>query len=179
MDSKTNDFEFKICLLGDSGVGKSSIVQRFVHNTFTSCNENTIGASFVTKTLFIQNEKYKLNIWDTAGQERYKALTPMYYRGANICIIVYDVTLRKSFESVKTWIQELKNYLFEKCLICVVGNKLDLVDRRAISLNEAKECADSVDAYFMETSAKDSHNINELFLNSKKIFKVSSDDVQH
>ncbi|UXI15759.1 hypothetical protein NH340_JMT01702 [Sarcoptes scabiei] len=92
-------------------------------------------ASFVTKTLFIQNEKYKLNIWDTAGQERYKALTPMYYRGANICIIVYDVTLRKSFESVKTWIQELKNYLFEKCLICVVGNKLDLVDRRAISLN--------------------------------------------
>ncbi|XP_017483591.1 PREDICTED: ras-related protein Rab-22A-like [Rhagoletis zephyria] len=111
--------EFKICLLGETCVGKSSIVQRFVHNTFNSGNE-TIGASFMTKTLYLGGSSLKLNIWDTAGQERYKALTPMYYRGANICIVVYDVTCSNSFKAVQNWIKELRTYLSEQYLIAIV-----------------------------------------------------------
>ncbi|XP_075681269.1 ras-related protein Rab-22A-like isoform X2 [Dermatophagoides pteronyssinus] len=162
--NKVCNLECKICLLGDTGVGKSSIVQRFVHNTYNPCMENTIGASFMTKTMYIKSTCYKLNIWDTAGQERYKALAPMYYRGANICIVVYDVTSRSSFDSVQSWIRELRTYLLEKCLICIVGNKSDLADRRVV-MHYAKQYADSVDAFFIETSAKNCYNITELFIN--------------
>ncbi|XP_046913320.2 ras-related protein Rab-22A [Dermatophagoides farinae] len=163
---KLCNLEYKICLLGDTGVGKSSIVQRFVHNTYNACMENTIGASFMTKTIYIKSTCYKLNIWDTAGQERYKALAPMYYRGANICIVVFDVTSKSSFDSVQSWIRELRTYLLEKCLICIVGNKSDLADRRAVMYHEAKEYADSVNAFFIETSAKSCSNVTELFINS-------------
>lgn len=93
--------EVKVCILGDSGVGKSSLVQRFVHNTFSIANESTIGASFMTKTLIVNQKTVKLNIWDTAGQEKYRALAPMYYRGAAACVIVYDVTSAASFRSVQ------------------------------------------------------------------------------
>ncbi|KAI2808623.1 Ras- protein Rab-22A [Blomia tropicalis] len=156
--------EYKICLLGETCVGKSSIVQRFVHNTFNSGNE-TIGASFMTKTLFINGNSLKLMIWDTAGQERYKALMPMYYRGANICIIVYDVTCMKSFQAVQNWIKELRTYLNADCLLAIAGNKMDLSNRKSVQTEEARRYAKSVEAYFIETSAKNSQNITELFVN--------------
>ncbi|KAH9392771.1 Ras- protein Rab-22A [Tyrophagus putrescentiae] len=162
--------EFKICLLGETCVGKSSIVQRFVHNTFNSGNE-TIGASFMTKTLYLGGSSLKLNIWDTAGQERYKALTPMYYRGANICIVVYDVTCPNSFKAVQNWIKELRTYLSEQYLIAIAGNKCDLT--KVVNSDDAKQYADSVGAFFIETSAKNSHNINELFISAINLHRNS------
>ncbi|RWS08387.1 Ras-related protein Rab-22A-like protein, partial [Dinothrombium tinctorium] len=151
----------------DSGVGKSSIAQRFVHNTFTPMNESTIGASFITKTFILNNITYKLNIWDTAGQERYRALAPMYYRGSAACIIVYDITSmveQASFNAVRSWVRELQSHISEHIVIAIAGNKADLKDKREVPFKEAKLFADSIDAIFMETSAQSAYNIKQLFL---------------
>jgi len=125
----------------------------------------------MTKTLFVSGASCKLNIWDTAGQERYKALTPMYYRGANICIVVYDVTEKKSFEAVQNWIKELRTYLNEQYLIAIAGNKCDLTDKKVVQTENARSYAQSVGAYFCETSAKTSTNINELFINAINLYQ--------
>jgi len=155
--------EIKLCLIGDSGVGKSSLVQRFVHDTFNPNLESTIGASFMTKTLIYDNRTFKFQIWDTAGQERYRALAPMYYRGAGAAIIVYDVTQEQSFQSVKSWVRELNNHGTQNIILAIAGNKCDLDDRREVQQREAQSYAESMNAIFMETSAKTAHNIINLF----------------
>ncbi|RWS29466.1 ras-related protein Rab-22A-like protein [Leptotrombidium deliense] len=157
--------EVKICLLGDSGVGKSSIAQRFVHNSFSPSNESTIGASYITKTFILNNVTYKLNIWDTAGQERYRALAPMYYRGSAACIIVYDITSAASFKAVQSWVKELQSHVSEKIVIAIAGNKYDLKEERQVQHKDSKLYADSIDAVFVETSARSGHNVQQLFFN--------------
>lgn len=156
--------EVKICILGDSGVGKSSLVQRFVHNTFTVGNESTIGASFLTKTIVVGEKTIKFNIWDTAGQEKYRALAPMYYRGSQACVIVYDVTSVQSYKSVSVWIRELQSHAPSDVVIALAANKSDLVNRAAVPVKEARALADSIGAVFIETSAKNSMNVNQLFV---------------
>ncbi|XP_076370954.1 ras-related protein Rab-22A-like isoform X1 [Tachypleus tridentatus] len=164
--------EVKLCLLGDSGVGKSSIVQRFVNNTFNPLAESTIGASFMTKNVLEDTHTYKFNIWDTAGQERYRALAPMYYRGAGAAIIVYDVTSAQSFESLKGWVRELQHHGPPGIILAIAGNKCDLEDYREVSYQTAKNYADEIGALFVETSALKAVNINEIFQEiSKKIPK--------
>lgn len=155
--------EVKLCVLGDSGVGKSSIVQRFVHNTFNPSVESTIGASFLTKCMLVDDSTYKFNIWDTAGQERYRSLAPMYYRNAGAAVIVYDVTSHSTFESVKGWIRELQLHGSSNVVMAIAGNKSDLEGRREVTYKEAKEYANSVNAAFVETSALTAVNIYELF----------------
>ncbi|GFS35729.1 ras-related protein Rab-22A [Nephila pilipes] len=158
-----NHQEVKLCVLGDSGVGKSCIVQRFVHNTFNPSVESTIGASFMTKCMLVDDSTYKFHIWDTAGQERYRSLAPMYYRNAGASVIVYDVINYTSFQSVKGWIRELQLHGPSNVIMAIAGNKADLSERREVSYKEAKEYADSVNAAFVETSALTAENINELF----------------
>jgi len=122
-------------------------------------------ASFMTKT-FIHNEMtYKLNIWDTAGQEMYRALAPMYYRQASVCVVVYDVTQMDTFVSVRAWIKELRGHITadNKTLIAIAGNKCDLNDKRVVPTEEAKAFADKMGAEFVETSAKSAQNVNQLF----------------
>ncbi|CAG2172256.1 unnamed protein product [Oppiella nova] len=162
--SSLESFEAKICLLGDSGVGKSSLVTRFVHNTFNAHNESTIGASFMTKT-FVQNDtQFKFNIWDTAGQEMYRALAPMYYRQAAVCIVVYDVTQEESFRSVQSWVRELQTHLSrDKTLIAIVGNKCDLEFARKVATKDGKALAEAMNALFVETSAARDLNVRQLF----------------
>ncbi|XP_015920309.1 ras-related protein Rab-22A isoform X1 [Parasteatoda tepidariorum] len=155
--------EIKLCVLGDSGVGKSSIVQRFVHNTFNPAVESTIGASFMTKCILVDDCTFKFNIWDTAGQERYRSLAPMYYRNAGAAVIVYDVTNRGTFQSVKGWIRELQLHGSSNVIMAIAGNKADLEGRREVTYKEAKEYARSVNAAFVETSALTAVNIHELF----------------
>ena len=104
-------YQYKIVLLGDSSVGKSSIVLRVCKDEYKEFQENTIGAAFLTKTLNIDTDTIKFEIWDTAGQERYHSLTPMYYRGSNAALIVFDITADASFAQAKKWIDELSNYL--------------------------------------------------------------------
>lgn len=157
--------DIKTVLLGDSGVGKSSLVLRFVTDTFRPYSESTIGASFLTKILLVNEKQSKFFIWDTAGQEKYHSLAPMYYRGAQVAIIVYDITNKNSFLTLKRWIKELQLHGPPDILIAIVGNKSDLSGNRKVSYNQAKAYADEINVLFIETSAKNNSNINELFTN--------------
>ncbi|CAG5132753.1 unnamed protein product [Candidula unifasciata] len=155
--------DIKVCLLGESGVGKSSIVMRFVTNTFKSALESTIGASFMTKTIVVDGDTFKFQIWDTAGQEKYRALAPMYYRGSAAAIIVYDVTRESSFHAVKGWVHELQRHGPSKIVLAIAGNKCDLEDLREVQERDAQEYAREIGAIFCETSAMTATNVPELF----------------
>ncbi|MBN3284295.1 RAB31 protein, partial [Polyodon spathula] len=153
----------------DTGVGKSSIVCRFVQDHFDHNICPTIGASFLTKTVPCGNELHKFLIWDTAGQERFHSLAPMYYRGSAAAVIVYDITKLDSFITLKKWVKELKEHGPEDIVVAIAGNKSDLGDIREVPVKEAKEYAESIAAIFVETSARNAVNVEELF---KKISQL-------
>ncbi len=153
---------YKIVLLGNTSVGKSSIISRQINKTFCEFQEPTIGAAFFTTKIDVDNEKIELQVWDTAGQERYKSLAPMYYRGAHLAIIVYDITDYDSFNSAKQWVKELYKTA-PNSLIYLVGNKLDLEQRRKVNYLEVESYAEQNDISLIETSAKDATNIDTLF----------------
>ncbi|KGQ08324.1 GTP-binding protein ypt5 [Beauveria bassiana D1-5] len=181
--------QFKLVLLGESAVGKSSIVLRFVKDQFDSFRESTIGAAFLTQTISLdETTTVKFEIWDTAGQERYKSLAPMYYRNANCAVVVYDITqsvrayfsslghvgitlivsnTQASLDKAKAWVKELQRQANENIIIALAGNKLDLVteqpDKRAIPTAEAEAYAKEAGLLFFETSAKTAENVPDLF----------------
>eukprot|EP00029_Vermamoeba_vermiformis_P000929 TRINITY_DN11099_c0_g1_i1.p1 TRINITY_DN11099_c0_g1~~TRINITY_DN11099_c0_g1_i1.p1 ORF type:complete len:199 (+),score=43.16 TRINITY_DN11099_c0_g1_i1:26-622(+) len=173
MNSKI--FQFKLVLLGESSVGKSSLVLRFVKGQFLEYQESTIGAAFLTQTVCLNDTTVKFEIWDTAGQERYHSLAPMYYRGAQAAIVVYDLTSKDSFERAKTWVKELQRQGSPNIVIALSGNKLDLANKRQVDVAEAQAYADENGLLFYETSAKTSANVNELFVAiAKKLPKTAS-----
>lgn len=163
--------QFKLVLLGESAVGKSSIVHRFVKNTFDDLRESTIGAAFLTQTITIpeSNTTVKFEIWDTAGQERYKSLAPMYYRNAHAALCVYDITSRLSFNKAQDWIKELKKQAPEGIIIALVGNKSDLDDNREVEESEVEEYVqqhnelDGGSIITAECSAKTGDGVLEIF----------------
>lgn len=156
-------FQYKLVLLGDSAVGKSSLVLRFVKKQFFEYQESTIGAAFLTQTIQLNDAIVKFEIWDTAGQERYHSLAPMYYRGAAAAVVVYDITNRQSFLRAKSWIKELQRQGNPNIVIALSGNKLDLADARQVETEEAKSYAEENNIFFVETSAKTNHMVNEMF----------------
>lgn len=160
--------EVKTVLLGETATGKSSLVLRFVTNTFDKYSESTIGASFMSKVLTLDGTPIKYQIWDTAGQEKYHSLAPMYYRGAAAAIIVYDITRSSSFATLKAWVRELQQLGPENIVIAVCGNKADLEDKREVDTSEAKAYADEIGALFFETSAKTNRNVQEVFTEISK-----------
>jgi small GTP-binding protein len=155
--------QFKVVLLGESAVGKSSLVLRFVKREFHEFQESTIGAAFLTQTVQIDDTTVKFEIWDTAGQERYHSLAPMYYRGAQAALIVYDITSKESFLKAQNWVRELQRQASSNIVIALVGNKLDLASNRGVDHSEAKMFADENNLLFMETSAKTAVNVAEVF----------------
>ncbi|KAJ1645105.1 GTP-binding protein of the rab/ypt [Coemansia erecta] len=162
--AKPKTFTFKVVLLGESAVGKSSLVTRFARNQFDQYKESTIGAAFVTKEVPLDsNAIANLHIWDTAGQERYKSLAPMYYRNAAAAIVVYDITQAESFGKAKSWVQELKRQAGSAIVIALAGNKTDLSNRRTVSREEGSSYAESLGLLFFETSAQSGENVEELF----------------
>ena len=156
--------QFKLVLLGESAVGKSSLVLRFVKGQFHEYQESTIGAAFLTQAVQLDDFTVKFEIWDTAGQERYHSLAPMYYRGAQAAIIVYDITTPDSFNRAKTWVKELQRQASPNIVIALAGNKSDLANKRMVSFDEAQAYADDNNLLFMETSAKTAMNVNEVFM---------------
>lgn len=156
--------QFKLVLLGESAVGKSSLVLRFVKGQFHDYQESTIGAAFLTQTVCLDDLTVKFEIWDTAGQERYHSLAPMYYRGAQAAIVVYDITNQDTFSRAKTWVKELQRQASPNIVIALSGNKADLANRRMVEYEEAQQYADENSLLFMETSAKTAMNVNDLFL---------------
>lgn len=153
---------FKVVILGDSCVGKSSIVTRYITDKFYKFQEPTIGASFITSIINKNNKEINLNIWDTAGQERYKSLAPLYYKGASACLIVFDITNNESFNSAKNWVKILRN-INDNYLLFLIGNKLDLNNNRNIEFELANNYSKNNDIKYLEISAKEGININELF----------------
>lgn len=149
-------------------MGKSSLVLQFVANTFNPYAEPTIGASFMTKSLNVDDTTIKFQIWDTAGQERYRGLAPMYYRGAAAAIVVYDITQKNSFATLQRWVKELKSLGPENIVIAIAGNKADMSDAREVPTETGKAYAEEIDGHFLETSAKTNHNVAQLFIDIAK-----------
>ena len=163
---------YKIVLVGDSCVGKSSIVNKFVYNSFQKYQETTIGASFAAKNILIDDQKSRIQIWDTAGQERYKSLVPMYYKNASAALIVYDLTEKKTFDNAMIWFEEITKNT-EKCLIALVGNKYDLENQ--IDKKEIEEYVNKNNILHIEVSAKNGLNIENLF--TKIVKKIKKDNI--
>jgi len=161
--SQEYDYLFKLLLIGDSGVGKSCLLLRFADDTYTESYISTIGVDFKIRTLDLSGKTCKLQIWDTAGQERFRTITSSYYRGAHGIIVVYDVTDKESFNNVKHWMQEIDKYAADGVNKLLIGNKCDLSSKKVVSYDEAKELADSLSVQFMETSAKNAHNVEQAF----------------
>ena len=177
-DLKSNDC--KVVLLGGSGVGKTSIITRFVSSTFSDKQSTTIGGYFINKEIFIEkyNKDIKLNIWDTAGQERYRSLTKFFYKDAKIIILTYDITKAETFEELKNyWYDQLKNISLDKIVIGIAGNKSDLIGDEKVNEEEVREYASKIEATFRLTSALNNNGIEELFkeLNEKYIEKFGID----
>ncbi|XP_053951929.1 ras-related protein Rab-35-like [Anastrepha obliqua] len=157
------DHLFKLLIIGDSGVGKSSLLIRFSDDTFAGTYITTIGVDFKIRTVVIDGLRIKLQIWDTAGQERFRTITSTYYRGTHGVIIVYDVTNGESFANVRRWLDEIQNNcdVVNKVL---VGNKNDDPDRKVVITEDAQRFARQMDIELFETSAKDNTNVEEMFL---------------
>ncbi|EGG20448.1 Rab GTPase [Cavenderia fasciculata] len=159
---------FKVVLLGEGCVGKTSIVLRYIQNTFVDKHVMTQHAGFFQKNINIAGKRVGLTIWDTAGQERFHALGPIYYRGSQGAIVVYDITDADSYTKAKNWIKELKAMLGNDIVLCLIGNKCDLEKSRVITLEESEAYAASVGAKHYGTSAKLNKGVEELFLDLTK-----------
>ena len=172
------DHLFKILMVGDSGVGKSCMLLRFVDQQYNETYISTIGVDFRIKTVNMNGKSVKLQIWDTAGQERFRTITSSYYRGAHGVMIVYDVTSEQSFLHVKQWLQEISRYAGDDVLKILVANKCDQTNRKEVEYNTGKQLADDLSIKFVETSAKSGTNINEVFLNfADELLKNKSNSV--
>ncbi|XP_023549172.1 ras-related protein RABA5b-like [Cucurbita pepo subsp. pepo] len=162
-DQGGEDYLFKIVLIGDSAVGKSNLLSRFARNEFDNNSKATIGVEFQTQVVEIDGKEIKAQIWDTAGQERFRAVTSAYYRGAVGALIVYDISRRSSFDSVKRWLDELGVHCDTATIRMLVGNKCDLENIRDVHVGEGKYLAEEEGLFFMETSALDSTNVKTAF----------------
>ena len=166
------DVLYKILLIGDSGVGKTSVILRFTKNIFQEEFLNSIGVDFKSKDLNIDGKKVKLQIWDTAGQERFRTITASYYRGAHAIAIAFDLTQRISYEHVKRWMNDINKFAKENVLKFLIGNKSDLINERKVYYEEARALASQMNSTYFEVSAKKDENINEFFEAATKIYLI-------
>jgi len=171
------NFEFRILLIGDSGVGKSSLLLRYVDNTFTDSLMSTIGSDYKTKKVTVGKHTASLQIWDTAGQERFRTITSSFYRGADGILVVFDVANQDSFDNIKGWLKDINKYASEDVNRVLVGNKVDS-SPRVVTAADAKAFAEETDMPYMETSAKSNTNVEATFekLAEQIIKKITADD---
>ena len=169
MAEEEYDFIFKVLLLGNSDVGKSSMLLRFVDSVWNDAFTPTIGVDFKVKTLEINNKRVKMQIWDTAGQERFRTVVSTYFRGAHGILLLYDVTNKDSFKNLENWLIEIEKNSNQKVLKILIGNKCDLTEDREITTEEGQTFANRNGMEFMETSAKMNTNVSEAFTTLGKL----------
>ena len=155
--------KYKLVFIGDQSVGKTSIISRFMYDTFDTHYASTIGIDFVSKSVPIDRGTVRLQLWDTAGQERFRSLIPAYIRDSQVAVVVFDITSRASFDSTTTWIADVRAQRGNDVIIVLVGNKTDLVSQREVSAAEIEQRANEQEIMFIETSAKEGFNIKLLF----------------
>ncbi|CCK71149.1 Rab family GTPase SEC4 KNAG_0G00930 [Huiozyma naganishii CBS 8797] len=171
---KNYDSIMKILLVGDSGVGKSCLLVRFVEDRFNPSFITTIGIDFKIKTVDINGKKVKLQLWDTAGQERFRTITTAYYRGAMGIILVYDVTDERTFNNIRQWFTTVTEHANDDAQLLLVGNKSDM-DTRVVSREQGETLAAELGLPFVESSAKDDDNVNEIFFTLTKLIQDKID----
>jgi Ras-related protein Rab-1A len=157
------DYLFKVLIIGNSGVGKSCLLLRFAEDMFSNNYISTVGVDFKIGKLNVDSKSVKLQIWDTAGQERFRTITKSYYHGSNGIVVVYDITDRESFDQVQHWMSEIDAHASSDVCRLLVGNKADLSDKRAVKSDEGSALARQHGIPFLETSAKDSSNVEGMF----------------
>ena len=165
MATEEVDFLLKLVLVGDSGVGKTNLLNRFSKNRFDSSSRNTIGVDFCAVDVPIKDKKVRVQFWDTAGQEKYRAISSAYYKNAHGAIIVYDITSRETFENVDSWMSELNEHCDKNVKVVIVGNKNDLTEERQVQTVDGQKLAKKRGFYFFETSAKvdEKSTVHEAF----------------
>ena len=163
MEDDNYEFMFKVVLVGDSFVGKTNIMSKYLKNEFHEDSKATVGVEFGTKQFNVEGHSIKAQIWDTAGQERYKAITSAYYKGAKGAFIVYDITRKNSFESIDKWINDVTAVADKKITIVLIGNKSDLEDQRQVTKEQGEDKANKLQVAFLETSAFSGENLEKAF----------------
>ncbi|KAI8388038.1 small GTPase superfamily [Radiomyces spectabilis] len=161
--------KFKLVFLGEQSVGKTSLITRFMYDTFDNTYQATIGIDFLSKTMYLEDRTVRLQLWDTAGQERFRSLIPSYIRDSSVAVVVYDITNRASFVSTSKWIEDVRAERGHDVIVVLVGNKTDLQEKRQVTVEEGEQKAKETNVMFIETSAKAGHNVKTLF---KRIAQV-------
>jgi len=156
--------KFKLVFLGEQSVGKTSLITRFMYDSFDSNYQATIGIDFLSKTMYLEDRTIRLQLWDTAGQERFRSLIPSYIRDSSAAVVVYDMTNRNSFDQTTKWIDDVRAERGADVIIMLVGNKSDLgTEKRQVTTEEGERKSRELGVLFIETSAKTGHNVKQLF----------------
>ncbi|KAK8009904.1 hypothetical protein PG990_008869, partial [Apiospora arundinis] len=155
--------KFKLVFLGEQSVGKTSLITRFMYDSFDNMYQATIGIDFLSKTMYLEDRTVRLQLWDTAGQERFRSLIPSYIRDSSVAVVVYDISNAKSFQNTKKWIDDVRAERGNDVIIVLVGNKTDLNDKREVTTQQGEDEAKKNNLMFVETSAKLGHNVKTLF----------------
>ncbi|XP_026186596.1 ras-related protein Rab-41 isoform X2 [Mastacembelus armatus] len=155
--------KFKLVFLGEQSVGKTSLITRFMYDSFDNTYQATIGIDFLSKTMYLEDRTVRLQLWDTAGQERFRSLIPSYIRDSTIAVVVYDITNLNSFQQTSKWIDDVRTERGSDVIIMLVGNKTDLADKRQVSVEAAERKARELNVMYIETSAKAGYNVKQLF----------------
>ncbi|KAL9104060.1 MAG: hypothetical protein Q9163_000957 [Psora crenata] len=155
--------KFKLVFLGEQSVGKTSLITRFMYDSFDNMYQATIGIDFLSKTMYLEDRTVRLQLWDTAGQERFRSLIPSYIRDSSVAVVVYDISSLKSFQNTRKWVDDVRGERGQDVIIVLVGNKTDLGDKREVSTQTGEEEANRCGALFVETSAKVGANVKALF----------------
>lgn len=155
--------KFKLVFLGEQSVGKTSLITRFMYDSFDNMYQATIGIDFLSKTMYLEDRTVRLQLWDTAGQERFRSLIPSYIRDSSVAVVVYDISNAKSFQNTRKWIEDVRAERGNDVIIVLVGNKTDLNDKRQVTTQQGEDEAKKFNLMFVETSAKVGHNVKNLF----------------
>ncbi|XP_064937545.1 ras-related protein RABB1c-like [Musa acuminata AAA Group] len=166
----------KYIIIGDTGVGKSSLLLQFTEKRFQHANGSTTNVEFAAKMITINDEPIKLKIWDTVGQETFRSITRSYYRDSAGALLVYDITRRETFNHLASWLEDLSEHAGANVTIMLIGNKCDLARRRAVGTEEGEQFAEDHGLYFMETSAKTAQNVEEAFINTAAAIRENIED---